>query len=215
VPEPVSPRSRSRAGECDMGGGADVGQRCRTFTLPAVSGGGPPGIRTPNLRIKSLVRSRRSGRCASSELRICGSVKRVVSHRFSRSFTGMTRGVGRVARCHINRSCALRPSLPRGRSSRRRSACGTRPDRARTSPSAAVKSGTAWSFTNDTELGPVVDSPQSPWDGLTKTGRVRTLQPACGTGGMLSVAEDHLRELNPDARPLRPRSAASYPAALR
>ena len=83
------------------------------------------------------------------------------------------------------------------------------------SPSAAVKSGTAWSFTNDTELGPVVDSPQSPWDGLTKTGRVRTLQPACGTGGMLSVAEDHLRELNPDARPLRPRSAASDPAAPR
>ena len=26
------------------------------------------------------------------------------------------------------------------------------------------------------------------------------LDPACGTGGMLSVAEDHLRELNPDAR---------------
>ena len=32
-------------------------------------------------------------------------------------------------------------------------------------------------------------------------GVVRTLlDPACGTGGMLSVAEDHLRELNPDAR---------------
>jgi type I restriction enzyme M protein len=38
-------------------------------------------------------------------------------------------------------------------------------------------------------------------DALTKPGIVRTLfDPACGTGGMLSVAEDHLRDLNPDAR---------------
>ena len=38
-------------------------------------------------------------------------------------------------------------------------------------------------------------------DALTKPGVVRTLyDPACGTGGMLSVAEDHLRALNPDAR---------------
>jgi type I restriction enzyme M protein len=38
-------------------------------------------------------------------------------------------------------------------------------------------------------------------DALTKKGIVRTLfDPACGTGGMLSVAEDHLRSLNPDAR---------------
>src|SRR5271167_2195329 len=38
-------------------------------------------------------------------------------------------------------------------------------------------------------------------DVLTKPGIVRTLcDPACGTGGMLSVAEDHLRELNPQAR---------------
>jgi type I restriction enzyme M protein len=36
---------------------------------------------------------------------------------------------------------------------------------------------------------------------LTKKGIVRTLfDPACGTGGMLSVAEDHLRSLNPGAR---------------
>lgn len=36
---------------------------------------------------------------------------------------------------------------------------------------------------------------------LTKQGIVKTLyDPACGTGGMLSVAEDYLRELNPDAR---------------
>jgi type I restriction enzyme M protein len=36
---------------------------------------------------------------------------------------------------------------------------------------------------------------------LTKKGVVRTLfDPACGTGGMLSVAEGHLRSLNPDAR---------------
>jgi type I restriction enzyme M protein len=36
---------------------------------------------------------------------------------------------------------------------------------------------------------------------LSGTGVVRTLfDPACGTGGMLSVAEDHLRSLNPDAR---------------
>jgi type I restriction enzyme M protein len=38
-------------------------------------------------------------------------------------------------------------------------------------------------------------------DILTKRGIVRTLyDPACGTGGMLSIAEDYLRELNPDAR---------------
>ncbi|MGI8791761.1 MAG: HsdM family class I SAM-dependent methyltransferase, partial [Acidimicrobiales bacterium] len=36
---------------------------------------------------------------------------------------------------------------------------------------------------------------------LTKPGVKRTLfDPACGTGGMLSVAEDHLRHLNPSAR---------------
>jgi type I restriction enzyme M protein len=36
---------------------------------------------------------------------------------------------------------------------------------------------------------------------LTKRGIVRTLcDPACGTGGMLSVAEDRLRELNPQGR---------------
>ena len=35
---------------------------------------------------------------------------------------------------------------------------------------------------------------------LTKKGVVKTmLDPACGTGGMLSVAEDYLAELNPDA----------------
>jgi len=35
---------------------------------------------------------------------------------------------------------------------------------------------------------------------LVAPGIVRTLyDPACGTGGMLSVAEDYLRELNPDA----------------
>jgi len=37
-------------------------------------------------------------------------------------------------------------------------------------------------------------------DGLRKPGIVRTmLDPACGTGGMLSVAEEYLHELNPDA----------------
>ena len=36
---------------------------------------------------------------------------------------------------------------------------------------------------------------------LTKPGLVKTmLDPACGTGGMLSVGEDHLRSLNPQAR---------------
>jgi type I restriction enzyme M protein len=38
-------------------------------------------------------------------------------------------------------------------------------------------------------------------DALRKPGIVRTLfDPACGTGGMLSVAEEYLRELNPGAR---------------
>jgi type I restriction enzyme M protein len=36
---------------------------------------------------------------------------------------------------------------------------------------------------------------------LTERGVIKTLyDPACGTGGMLSVAEDHLRSLNPSAR---------------
>src|SRR5205085_2008519 len=47
---------------------------------------------------------------------------------------------------------------------------------------------------------------------LQRPGIVKTLfDPACGTGGMLSVAEDYLRELNPEARlqqPLRGRPAA-------
>ncbi len=39
------------------------------------------------------------------------------------------------------------------------------------------------------------------YDLLRQKGAVRTLyDPACGTGGMLSVAERHLRDLNPDAR---------------
>jgi len=38
-------------------------------------------------------------------------------------------------------------------------------------------------------------------DILTKKGIVRTmLDPACGTGGMLSVSDEYLEELNPDAR---------------
>lgn len=37
-------------------------------------------------------------------------------------------------------------------------------------------------------------------DALTNSGVIRKLyDPACGTGGMLSVAEEYLRELNPDA----------------
>ena len=37
-------------------------------------------------------------------------------------------------------------------------------------------------------------------DELRKTGVIKTLyDPACGTGGMLSVSQDHVRELNPDA----------------
>jgi type I restriction enzyme M protein len=36
---------------------------------------------------------------------------------------------------------------------------------------------------------------------LSKKGIIRTVyDPACGTGGMLSVAEEYMRELNPDAR---------------
>ena len=38
-------------------------------------------------------------------------------------------------------------------------------------------------------------------DILTGPGVIKTLfDPACGTGGMLSVAEDHLRALNPSAK---------------
>ena len=38
-------------------------------------------------------------------------------------------------------------------------------------------------------------------DALTKPGVIRTIyDPACGTGGMLSIAEEYLRELNPSAK---------------
>ena len=38
-------------------------------------------------------------------------------------------------------------------------------------------------------------------DILTKKGIVKTVyDPACGTGGMLSVAEEYLHELNDEAR---------------
>jgi type I restriction enzyme M protein len=38
-------------------------------------------------------------------------------------------------------------------------------------------------------------------EALTKRGTIRTIyDPACGTGGMLSVAEEYLRELNPSAK---------------
>ncbi len=40
-------------------------------------------------------------------------------------------------------------------------------------------------------------------DMLTKKGIVKTIyDPACGTGGMLSVAEEYIKELNPDAKPV-------------
>nr|AFM92593.1 N-6 DNA methylase [Acaryochloris sp. HICR111A] len=38
---------------------------------------------------------------------------------------------------------------------------------------------------------------------LTKQGIVKTIyDPACGTGGMLSVAEEYIKDLNPDAKPV-------------
>ncbi len=43
---------------------------------------GPPGIRTPNLRMKSLVRRCRSAGRNGSELGVCVSLLLVVSHRF-------------------------------------------------------------------------------------------------------------------------------------
>jgi len=40
-------------------------------------------------------------------------------------------------------------------------------------------------------------------DILTQKGIVKTIyDPACGTGGMLSVAEEYIKELNPDAKPV-------------
>ncbi len=40
-------------------------------------------------------------------------------------------------------------------------------------------------------------------DMLIKKGIVKTIyDPACGTGGMLSVAEEYIKELNPDAKPV-------------
>ena len=48
----------------------------------------------------------------------------------------------------------------------------------------------------------------APEQDLRKSHIVKTLyDPACGTGGMLSVAEQYIRDLNDEARPLsiRPR----------
>jgi type I restriction enzyme M protein len=40
-------------------------------------------------------------------------------------------------------------------------------------------------------------------DILTQRGIVKTIyDPACGTGGMLSIAEEYIKELNPDAKPV-------------
>lgn len=40
-------------------------------------------------------------------------------------------------------------------------------------------------------------------DILTQKGIVKTIyDPACGTGGMLSIAEEYIKELNPDAKPV-------------
>jgi hypothetical protein len=48
---------------------------------------------------------------------------------------------------------------------------------------------------------------------LAKPGVVRTMyDPACGIGGMLSIAEDHLRALNPGARLDPPRLGEGAPA---
>lgn len=55
VPEPVSPRSRSRVGEWDTGAGADVGHRCRTFTLWRSLWSGAEGVRTPDPRLAKPV----------------------------------------------------------------------------------------------------------------------------------------------------------------
>jgi hypothetical protein len=50
----------------------------RNTTLPC----GPPGIRTPNLRIKSLVRTSRSESCRAAEQPVCFSAVPIVSQRF-------------------------------------------------------------------------------------------------------------------------------------
>jgi hypothetical protein len=64
----VSPSSRSRC----------VTRQAESST----SAGGPPGIRTPNLRIKSPVRMCSSEGCTASELRVCVSALLVSSRCF-------------------------------------------------------------------------------------------------------------------------------------
>ena len=53
-----------------------------TITRNTTFACGPPGTRTPNLRIKSLVEECWSDTCATYEQHVCVSVLPIVSHRF-------------------------------------------------------------------------------------------------------------------------------------
>ena len=68
----------------ERGGPGDSAQRPydRTGCLTSATARGPPGIRTPNLRIKSLVEECWSEDWMSSELAVCVSTHPIVSRRF-------------------------------------------------------------------------------------------------------------------------------------
>jgi hypothetical protein len=61
-------------------GSGDAGTSSISWNTTFTSG--PPGIRTPNLRIKSLVEECWLGACGAADLRSCVSIHPVVSHRF-------------------------------------------------------------------------------------------------------------------------------------
>jgi hypothetical protein len=112
VPEPESPRSRSRAGECDNGGGAEVGQRSRTFTMSEVRFG------TPNWTVLEEMSARGRPR-APAQCSTC----QVSTRRLSRGVapTLVTCSLQAPSRGSLRRPS--RPRAARGRG-RRSSRCG-------------------------------------------------------------------------------------------
>ena len=89
VPEPLSPRTRSRVEGCDTPTGADVGQTCQTLTSQAETLGGPGRIRTRDTRVKSplhgILLTCRLGRKGPSTCGFAYSPLLVASHHFSSS----------------------------------------------------------------------------------------------------------------------------------
>jgi CheY-like chemotaxis protein len=79
----ASPGEKTKAIQADGASGLDQNHESRQAGHPPAGlTSGPPGTRTRNLRIKSLVRTCRSERRLALEKRVCVSLVPIVSHRF-------------------------------------------------------------------------------------------------------------------------------------